>query len=139
MRIKGRHALNKAPCIWKEGPALREIPICVSKRLQNKNISAQGGLKFREMFNSFWKGTRREKTCLKKVTYLLIYFVVVHLSNVSLQKHHTYRTLTDFTPPSNAPPVLYTHSKLHYPSKHTQYDELIMITKVQYCCLIVCN
>ena len=34
-----------------------------------KNASAQGSLKFR-VSNSFWEGTRREKTCLKKFTYL---------------------------------------------------------------------
>ena len=33
-----------------------------------KHSSAQGSLKFREVCNSFWEGTRREKTCLKKVS-----------------------------------------------------------------------
>ena len=49
----------------------------LSKRSQNKkNASAQGSLKFREVSNSFWEGTRREKTCLKKlVTYLPTYLV----------------------------------------------------------------
>ena len=36
-----------------------------------KNASAQGSLMFREVSNSFWEGTRREKTRLKKVSYLL--------------------------------------------------------------------
>ena len=48
----------------------------LSKRSQNKkNSSAQGSLKFREVSNSFWEGTRREKTRLKKVSYLLTYLV----------------------------------------------------------------
>ena len=48
----------------------------LSKRLQNKkNAPAQGSLKFRELSNSFWEGTRREKTRLKKVSYLLTYLV----------------------------------------------------------------
>ena len=38
---------------------------------KKKNASAQGSLKFREVSNSFWEGTRREKTRLKKVSYLL--------------------------------------------------------------------
>ena len=46
-----------------------------SARKIKKNASAQGGLKFREMSNSFWEGTRREKTRLKKVSYLLTYLV----------------------------------------------------------------
>ena len=43
------------------------------KRSQNKqkNTSAQDSLKFREVSNSFWEGTRREETRLKKVSYLL--------------------------------------------------------------------
>ena len=42
-----------------------------SKRSQTKkNAFVQGGLKFRDVSNSFWEGTRREKTRLKKVTYL---------------------------------------------------------------------
>ena len=42
-------------------------------RSQNKKkkASAQGSLKFREVSNSFWEGTRGEKTRLKKVTYLV--------------------------------------------------------------------
>ena len=51
----------------------------LSKRSQNKqtnkqtnknnnNASAQGSLKFREVFNGFREGTRREKTHLKKVS-----------------------------------------------------------------------
>ena len=49
----------------------------LSKRSQNKkkNASAQGSLKFREVSNSFWEGTRREKTRLKKVSYLLTYLL----------------------------------------------------------------
>ena len=49
----------------------------LSKRSQNKtkNVSAQGSLKFREVSNSFWEGTRREKNRLKKVTYLLSYLL----------------------------------------------------------------
>ena len=42
-----------------------------SARKTKKNASAQGSLKFREVPNSFWEGTRREKTRLKKVSYLL--------------------------------------------------------------------
>ena len=43
----------------------------LSKRRKQKKISsAQGSLKFREVSNSFWEGTRREKTRLKKVSYL---------------------------------------------------------------------
>ena len=48
------------------------------KGSQNKNktnASAQGSLKFREVSNSFWEGTRSKKTRLKKVTYLLTYLV----------------------------------------------------------------
>ena len=40
---------------------------------KKKNASAQGSLKFREASNSFCEGTRREKTRLKKVSYLLTY------------------------------------------------------------------
>ena len=49
----------------------------LSNRSQNKkNASAQGSLiKFSEVSNSFWEGTRREKTRLKKVSYLLTYLV----------------------------------------------------------------
>ena len=42
-----------------------------SARKTKKNASAQGSLKFKEVSNSFWEGTRREKTRLKKVSYLL--------------------------------------------------------------------
>ena len=53
----------------------------LAKRSQNKkNTSAQGSLKFREVSNSFWEGTRREKTRLKKVTYLLTYLFTYLLS-----------------------------------------------------------
>ena len=53
------------------------VSATLSKRSQNKKkkASAQGSLKFREVSNSFWEGTRREKTRLKKVTYLLTYLV----------------------------------------------------------------
>ena len=48
----------------------------ISKRSQNKkNVPAQGSLKFREVTNSFREGTRREKTRLKKVSYLLTYLL----------------------------------------------------------------
>ena len=61
---------------WGEGATSRESPYrdsCTLEALakQNKKASAQGSLKFREVSNSFWEGTRREKTCLKKVGYLL--------------------------------------------------------------------
>ena len=59
----------------------------LSKRLQNKkNASAQGSLKFREVSNSFWEGTRREKTRLKKVSYLLTYL----LTYVSQSEQNVY-------------------------------------------------
>ena len=44
----------------------------LSNRSQN-NASAQ--VKFSEVSNNFWEGTRREKTRLKKVSYLLTYLV----------------------------------------------------------------
>ena len=48
----------------------------LSKRSQNKKkTSAQGSLKFREVSNGFREGTRREKTRLKKVSYLLTYLL----------------------------------------------------------------
>ena len=48
-----------------------------SKRSQKKkkNVSAQGNLKLKKVSDSFWEGTRREKTRLKKVTYLLTYLL----------------------------------------------------------------
>ena len=54
----------------------------LSKRSQNnkKNASAQGSLKFREVSNSFWEGTRREKTCLKKVSYLATHLLLILVS-----------------------------------------------------------
>ena len=72
---------------WGEGPTSRESPYCVSCTFealakQNKNASAQGSLKFREVSNSFWEGIRREKTLLKKVTYLLTYLVSQSEQNV---------------------------------------------------------
>ena len=64
---------------WGEGPTSRESPYrdsCTFEALaKQKNVSAQGSLKFREVSNSFWEGTRREKTRLKKVSYLLTYLV----------------------------------------------------------------
>ena len=62
------------------GPTSRESPYRVSCTFealakQKKIASAQGSLKFREVSNSFWEGIRREKTRLKKVTYLLTYLV----------------------------------------------------------------
>ena len=42
-----------------------------SARKTEKNASAQGSLKSRNMSNSFWEGTRREKTSLKKVRELV--------------------------------------------------------------------
>ena len=64
---------------WGEGPTSRESPYRVSctfeALVKQKNASAQGSLKFREVSNSFWEGTRREKTRPKKVNYLLTYLV----------------------------------------------------------------
>ena len=65
---------------WGEGPTSRESPYRVSCTFealakQKKNASAQGSLKFREVSNGFREGTRREKTCLKKVSYLLTYLL----------------------------------------------------------------
>ena len=37
-------------------------------RIIEKMVSAKGSLKFTAESNSFWEGTRREKTRLKKVT-----------------------------------------------------------------------
>ena len=64
-----------------EGPKSRESPCRVTcffqalakqnKTTTTKKSSAQGSLKFREVSNSFWEGTRKEKTRLKKVSYLL--------------------------------------------------------------------
>ena len=50
------------------------------KRSQSKkNASAQGSLKFREVSNSFWEATRREKKEKKEesqlLTHLLTYLV----------------------------------------------------------------
>ena len=50
-----------------------------------KNASAQGSLKFREVSNSFWEGTRREKTHLKEVSYLLTYLLTYLLSQLVSQ------------------------------------------------------
>ena len=48
----------------------------LSKHLQNKkNASVQGSLKFREVSNSCWEGTRREKTRLKLLTHLFTQLV----------------------------------------------------------------
>ena len=72
---------------WGEGPTSRESPYRVSctfealVRPQNpKNASAQGSLKFREVSNGFREGTRREKTRLKKVSYLLTYLLTYLVS-----------------------------------------------------------
>ena len=70
---------------WGEGPTSRGSPYrdsCTFEALakQKRNASAQGSLKFREVFNSFWEGTRREKTRLKKVSYLLTYLLTYLLS-----------------------------------------------------------
>ena len=52
------------------------VSAALSKRSQNKkNASVKGSLKFREVSNSFWEATRREKTRLKKVSYLLTYLL----------------------------------------------------------------
>ena len=67
----------------------------LSKRSQNnnkKNASAQGSLKFRKVSNSFWEGTRREKTRLKKVTYLLTY-LLTYLVMQSEQNMYFYMWL----------------------------------------------
>ena len=50
---------------------------CIFEALakQKKMLLRKVGLKFSEVSNSFWEGTRREKTRLKKVTYLLTYLV----------------------------------------------------------------
>ena len=54
----------------------------ILKRSQNKKMlqPAQGSLKFREVSNSFWEGTRREKTRLKKVSYLLTHLLTYLLT-----------------------------------------------------------
>ena len=59
-----------------EDPTSGRVPFVsatLSKRLRNS--SAQGSLEFREVSNSFWEDTRRDKTRLKKVSYLLTYLV----------------------------------------------------------------
>ena len=65
---------------WGEGPTSRESPYRVSCTFEalakpKKFASAQGSLKFREVSNGFREGTRREKTRLKLVTYLLTYLL----------------------------------------------------------------
>ena len=49
----------------------------LSKCSQTKknNAFANSSMKFRDVSNSFWEGTRREKTSLKKVCQLLTYLV----------------------------------------------------------------
>ena len=47
-----------------------------------KNASAQGSSKFREVSTSFWEGTRREKTRLKKVSELVTYTYLVSLNKI---------------------------------------------------------
>ena len=56
-----------------------------SARKTKKNASAQGSLKFREVSNGFREGTRREKTRLKKVSYLLTYLLTYLLSQLVSQ------------------------------------------------------
>ena len=60
-----------------EGPTLGRVPSMLaafSKCSQNrKNAIAQGSAMFRDVSNSFWEGVRKEKTCHKKVSYLLAY------------------------------------------------------------------
>ena len=55
-----------------------------------KNAAVQGSLKFREVSNSFWEGTRREKTRLKKVTYLLTYLLTNLLMSVRQSDQNMY-------------------------------------------------
>ena len=79
---------------WGEGPTSRESPYRVSCTFealakQKKNASAQGSLKLREVSNSFWEGTRREKTRLKKVSYLLTY-LLTYLVSQSEQNMYFY-------------------------------------------------
>ena len=79
---------------WGEGPTSRESPYrvsCAFKALakQTKNASAQGSLKFRDVSNSFWEGTRREKTRLKKVTYLLTYLLSQLVSQTKIIFYNT--------------------------------------------------
>ena len=51
----------------------------LSKRLQKKkNASAQGSL---DVSNMFWERTRREKTRLKNVSYLLTYLLIYLVSH----------------------------------------------------------
>ena len=55
----------------------------LSKRSQNKKkkkLLPQGSIKFREVSNSIWEGTRREKTRLKKVSYLLTFLLTYLVS-----------------------------------------------------------
>ena len=72
---------------WGEDPTSRESSYhvsCIFKALtKQKNASAQGSLKFREVSNSFPEGTRREKTCQKKVTYLITY-LLTYLSQLDV-------------------------------------------------------
>ena len=72
---------------WGEGPTSRESPYrvsCTFEALAKQNASAQGSLKFKEVSNSFWEGTRREKTCLKKVSFLLTYLLTYLVSQNSV-------------------------------------------------------
>ena len=61
-----------------------------SARKIKKNASTQGSLKFREVSNSFWEGTKREKTRLKKVSYLLTYLLTYLDYVVSQSEQNTY-------------------------------------------------
>ena len=51
-----------------------------SARKTKKNASAQGSLKFREVSNGFQEGTKREKTRLKKVSFLLTHLLTYLVS-----------------------------------------------------------
>ena len=73
----------------------------LSKRSQNKknNASAQGSLKCREVSNSFWEGTRREKTRLKNVSQFFTYLVSqnkIYTFWASLSEPHSSEYYSDF-------------------------------------------
>ena len=52
-----------------------------AKQKKKKKGSAQGSLEIREVSNSSWEGTRREKTRLKKVIYLVrTKYVLLHVA-----------------------------------------------------------
>ena len=68
----------------------------LSKRSQNKKkASAQGSLKFREVSNSFWEATRRERvtyslTLLVRTKCVLIHVVVLCLLQVFRSSNYAY-------------------------------------------------